>query len=44
MEGYGLYMAVKGALARSLNASTLLHVYAIFFAAALLEASLITML
>jgi len=44
MEGYGLYMAVKGALTRSLNASTLLHVYSIFFVAALLEASLIIML
>ena len=44
MEGYGLYMVVKGALTKSLNTSTLLHVFSIFFAAALLEASLITML
>jgi len=44
MEGYGLYLAVKNVLTKNVRAKTLLQVYTVFFAAAAVEASLITLL
>jgi len=43
MEGYGLYLAVKSVLTKNVKAKTLLHVYTVFFTAAIVEASLIAL-